>query len=222
MATLDMSTDYTVWDNLETVRVEVFQTVGAAGTSETGTITAKRRAITLREMQASGGAYCASDVKWIIPEKLNVASYTFRPGDLVVDADDRNWTILDVMQGKWQQTWQLTCRDLAIHHSLSDKITIQRSTPIRDELTGAWSRTWAPLHADLLCRVQPQAATVDDEAALGIGGETTSYTVFLSRNLAIDVRECRAVWDGKILDLQRLTMAERIGDLPQLEATLRA
>lgn len=216
---LDVSRDFEVWDNRETVRLASFRRPDMAAADEDQIPDCKRRALTRKELLASNGAYTGADLVWLIPQARMLAGFVIKPHDVVTDDEDTPWTVLEVAHNKWRQTWRLICRNLAIAFDLRDEITIEKATPAADDAR-AWARTWKPLYTNLLCRVQPQQAEVVAER--GVQGQQTSFLILLSRQLSLlDARESRVLFKGQILDIDRYTNAEQIGELPRLEARLK-
>ena len=215
--TLDTSADWICWDNTETARFESIR--GASAMIETLAV-AKRRNLTRRELAASAGVYTGTDVVWLIPAATVAQDFAAKPGDLVVDADEVPWTVLEFGLNKAKQTWRLTTRSLAIANQLADTITIEKAVTTYDDAGAPQRLTYQPLYADLACRVQPQAAEIVEER--GIRGQQTKYTIFLSRQVPqLDVRACRVLFGDKYLDLVTHQMAEQIAELPRLEAILK-
>jgi len=191
---------------------------------------AKRRAISKRELMSANGAYTGQDINWWFPQKSVPDGITPKPGDTIIDQDEVVWTVLETQLGKHGQTWKCVCRNLSIAYDLRDLITIELAGPVFDA-TGTVKRAWPTeggkvLYNNLACRVQPNSANIVTER--GIQGEETTYTIIVSRQLHLfDLRECRIRWTtsrdrvDKYLDAVSYTEAERITDLPKIEAKLK-
>ena len=224
MPALDLSQDYLVWDNPEAITVEVRTLDCAFGTSEGDTFavpTAKRRALTWKELAASGGAYTGQDTVWQIPQAVLPAGRPLKVGDQVIDADSTRYTALDVSLGKWKQTWRLTTRNLAIAYGLRDTIDIQRAEVGYDQ-AGATVRTFPPaggrtIYAGLVARVQLVSREETDER--GLRGLKALYQITIARAVSL-VDEDRILWNGKYLDIKKYTQADRIDVLPVIDAEL--
>lgn len=234
--TIDMQDDWKVWDNLERVTVESLRVsefddergglVRRYGPAQTWQVPhAKRRAISQREQAASGGAYTAQDVRWHIPAALLPQDFAFSPGDAVVDQEDRRWTILEVQENKWKQTWGLTCRDLVLVHGLRDKVNIERHEIVYDG-SGVAIQRWPSssddglkggenLYEDLLCRVQETSGSIANER--GIRGALRQYEVYVGQPLDITTDD-RIFWQGRYLDITGWRQSELIDVLPVIEA----
>lgn len=220
--TLDTSEDYEIWDN--TQNIKFLATRAGAGPDE-AVVLAKRRAISTREMLASGGAYTAADVKFLIPQKPINFPFHPKPGDEIEDLEDGTvYTVLEVPLNKFRQTWHCVCRDLAIAFQLRDEIEIHKSIATTDTV-GAITRTWQPLYKAVHARVQPDAAEIDN--ARGIEGQAVRFNVIVGRQLPLlNVRECRILvtrgeQKGRTLAIERYQNAERIGELPMIAAVLQ-
>lgn len=230
---LDMSQDYLVWDHPsgkpEQVTVESARRSDPfvpapvnANAPETVKV-AKFRALTVREQAASGGAYTARDRVCLIPAAVLRPDKVFKPADVVIRGDDSRWTALEVGLNKWQQTWRLVCRDLAVEFELDDTIDVERAT-INYDASGAVVKTFPPdggkvLYGNVRCRVQKRAEETVDER--GIRGERTSYDVIVERQMDLNSTEDRLKWRGLYLDNVRVRAAELITELPVIEAVLR-
>ncbi|MBY0523430.1 MAG: hypothetical protein K2R98_08520 [Gemmataceae bacterium] len=219
---LDLSQDYKSWDSIEPV---TYRSVRKTGEMADGIPVARRRPVTFKEMTASGGAYQAGDVVWLLPTALlSVAIGTPKEADVVEDGDRCPWTVLTA-QGQRRdrngyQTWKLTCRNLVVAYDLQDLVTIERAYGVLDA-AGVEVRTWQPLYQALPCRMQPLVGELADERA--IRGTAVRYDVFLSRDVAVDVTRDRVAWPaalGGYLEIKGYRNRERIDELPALECVL--
>src|SRR6185312_1609031 len=109
---LDQSQDFLCWDNTESLTFASTRTTGPVTQRVT---TAKVRALNLRELAASAGAYEAGDLKVIIPAVLLTGSP--KPSDQVILDDSTVLTVLGLMGGKRDasfqpRTWHLVSRNL--------------------------------------------------------------------------------------------------------------
>jgi hypothetical protein len=194
----------------------------------------KLRPVSLREQQASGGAYQAGDVILIVPQELVPAEWPPLPGDAWQDAAGNYYRVLNVQGSKFSggayQTWRVTGRNLALAYGLSERITIEQAGVTYDA-AGTPQRLWPSgpgpqggriLVQDLLCRIQPEDAVPTE--GRGLRGQEVRYTIFLQRELPeLDVRLARVWWParGLYLDILRYAQAERLEELPLLEAVWR-
>lgn len=116
---------------------------------------ALRRAITVKQVQASGGKYLSSDVTF----HLDRAELQQQPklGTQIIDSDGR-WTILGVHWETLANRWKCVCRKLSIDRCST--VTIQRATYAKS-VTGAAEPTWATLATGVVAKVQFLQATVE-------------------------------------------------------------
>ena len=135
-----MQHDWRSWDNLEPVTVTSRRNaplVNVAGRFMANqpanivqaSVTAKRRALTNKELAASFGAYTALDRAWLIPTE-NV-SFEVKPGDYVTDRHNVQWTVLESDKNTWGTWFKCPSRDPIIAHNLSQ--TVQIWTPINTQ-----------------------------------------------------------------------------------------
>ncbi len=221
------SEDWTVWDNVEPIRVRSVRTVpSTGGDAVDAPISALRRAPTVKEQAASNGVYTASDVVFLIGAS-QVTTGPLKPRDVVTDRDGTDFTILEAMLGANRAHWRLMTRDLVIAYQLYDTVNVEKAGVTYDA-SGAALRAWpsgtpsggTTLYANLQCRVQPRESTIADER--GMRGQQITYDVYLSQDLAaFDVRECRVVFGSVVLDIERYSSSESISDLARLECRLK-
>lgn len=230
---LDLSTDYLVFDDLEPITL--ITDIAPQDGAEAGQpiASALRRNPSKRELSASNGAYTGQDVVWEIPAVL--VTGTIKPGDMIQQADQTQFTVLETSLDAVNSIWHCMARDMAIVWGLRDTINIEQSG-ITYDADGAAVRAWptnstnvggTTQYAALVCKVQLEDADV--QSLRGVRGQARKWTIFLSKQILIDVRECRVVWTdvagrqgpaGKTyyFDLDNYQQAERIDQLPILLA----
>lgn len=225
---LDTANDYQVWDGMATYR---FLQTRAGAAPDEALVLAKRRMLTTAEVIASGGAYTKTDGKLLIPQAPITFPFAPKPGDEWEDDDGTVYTVLEVPLGKFKQTWHCVSRALAIANQLRDTIRVEVSRHNGFDSVGAVQRTWVPLYPAINCRIQPGESTIGMER--GVQSSQTRFVIPVERQLYLfDPRECRVVITrdslpadatrvAKILDIEKYTAAERIGELPQIQAVLR-
>ena len=245
-----MAQDFVIWEGLETVAYERSRRAsppldtdpqlrqGAAdglaadvwakqpSPDLLAVLQAKRRAISTRERLASGGAYTGADVNWWLPAAQLPPGFSCKPGDVVVQKDGTRWTALtDVQLGKLSNSWRLPCRNLALHFDLRDEIDIERPQIVYDD-AGSPVKLWPSgdrgkgglvLYGRLAARVQPQRREVAQER--GVEGFRVVFDVVLEREVDVD-HEDRIAWAGRYLNVVGYRTAERLDDLPVIEAVL--
>lgn len=159
---LDFSTEYLVWDNVQTVE---HTSVRDSGNVTTCVTHAHRHNITNQELAASNGVYMADDTVWRLPR----ATATVRPKrrDTIEDADGTIWTLLSVDRITDTRHYRCICRDLVIANDLDDTIGIWVCTNAQD--AGAGRSPSFALSETIQGRIQPVQADVEDR----LGKRTT-------------------------------------------------
>lgn len=251
MIRIDMSDDYRIWDNPESIRLEsarrnplpnvsrdllkrdgfVADPYRAPDANEAGIIkVAKRRALTRRELAASLGAYTGRDMVWLIPAKELIPNHEIKVGDVVESLSDvfetagERWTALEVSHNKWRQTWRLTCRNLVLAFDLRDLVDLQRAKVGFDE-AGAAVKTFPPHGGGTTYKNVParvQPRQTDVVDERGIRYSQTVYDVIVGRAVDVNTVEDRILWGNLTLDIISVRDAETITDLMTLEAVLKS
>jgi hypothetical protein len=119
MNSADLTGDWRIWDNLETV---AFVTEKGDLDYTQAELTAKRRALRFREMVPGG--YVGSDLVWLVPSEFLPPSHLIKIGDRIQDADQQEWTILEPALNTWRTWWRLITRNFAMANSLTDRIAL--------------------------------------------------------------------------------------------------
>ena len=214
--TLDVSTDYTIWDNRESVTYRLKTSSGAYQLYDLTDCMAE--APTFKEQAASGGVYTSQDRAWNLPAKIVTAAVMAgqpKPGDQITDENGSTWTVLNVALNTWKTCWRLMCRNLALAYGLRDTITIQRGSVTRDA-SGSHRVTWHDQYTGVQARVQLVSQRSMD--MLGVTGTKGDYLVVIDRDIertAVD----RVVWGTTYLDINELRNPQRIDELPVLDCT---
>jgi len=209
--TFDPSQDFAgVLDGLQTV------TLVRPGSSAATTVPhALCRAVKTREMEPSQGQYTAADVAWHLPASETPEAP--RPGDVIVDARDRRWTILTVRAATLASRWRCLARDLALAHGLDAAVRIEKATPAKSE-SGAEQLVWRLWLAGVRARIQPaerQVATQHEQLSTA-----AAFTLLVAEDLAID-HTCRVRGpDGKIYRVLGYRKAQRIDALSEIDVML--
>jgi len=216
---LDLADDWMQWDSLEPITLVSTRINGDAPDTVLQT---KRRAITYREVAASGGAYVGGDVVFLFPAPL-VLNGPPKPGDVLLDLEENRFTVLqEVGQRRDRagyQTHRVVTRNLAIAFDLrSLDVSIETPRLTNDE-AGVELRTWATLYAagSFRCKVQKIEDAVADERA--IRGMKGAYKVYLDRELVVTNKD-RVTWPAapaKYLEIVKYTPAAGLGDLPVID-----
>lgn len=148
-----MSLALSIADDFATI-VDNLTPVTVAGQSVTAAL---RRAISTKEVAASGGKYVSSDTVF----HLDRAEHTNQPeiGAAIADADG-SWTILEAAWETFANRWRCVCRKLAIVGGST--VTIQRATYAKST-TGATEPTWSNVATGVLAKVQIESADIEDD-----------------------------------------------------------
>jgi len=200
-------------DGTETVAVcRRGSTPGSPGTTVSHAL---RRAVTTREAAESHGRYTASDVIWHLPAAELADSP--RLGDLVVDADGRRWTILEVQSAALRTRWRCAARNLAIVYGLDDTITILKATYTKDD-GGAAEPLWRPWKTGVRARIQPVATRAGTKHRAR--QTVTRYQIFVEEDFSLDHTHRIQGPDGTIYQVTGTRGADRIGELQTIEAKI--
>jgi hypothetical protein len=218
-----LATDYTVYDGLEPV---AYQSTRNDGSMPDFYPSALRRALSTKEQAASGGAYQAGDVVWIVPATFVQPGMRLKPADVVIDSDQNRYTVLDASEQKKRQSWRLISRNLAIAFQLGDYVDIQKAG-ISYDRAGIEIQTYpedgggSVAYASLLCRVQEVSEVETDERL--IRGFQGDFVIYLSQqiNFTADFNRYRVKHTKagltRYYDIVGYRNAEQIAELPILE-----
>ena len=99
-----------------------------------------------------------------------------RLGDVILDGDDRRWTILIVKRTTLGVRWRCETRDVAIAHGLDDTISVLKATAPG----GYGEPTWQTWKTGIRARIQPIATKIDAATP----STTMTYRIFVEENLA--------------------------------------
>jgi len=171
-----------------------------------------RLAVKNQEARHSGGRYTASDVVWHLPAPALPAAP--RLGDLIVDADGRKWTILQVREVTQGCRWRCVTRNLAIVHGLDQKIDLEKATYTKAS-SGVMEATWQPWRTGLSARIQPRTLEVQEQPDRL--ASVAEYTVFLAENVPVDHTHRIKGPDGTRYRILRSRRAERIDALLEID-----
>ena len=205
----DPSSDFQdVTDGLQLV------TVATPGSSEVTEVPhALRRAVTAREAQRSAGRLTAADVAWHLPAAE--LPEPPEPGDLILEAGGRRWTVLEVQRATLDARWRCLARDLAVAHRLDDTVDIQQATYTKSS-GGADEPTWHTWKTGLRARIQPALAEVKDERLRQV--TRSVYLIYLEENLSVDHRHRVKGPDGTLYRVTGFRKAQRIDAVMEIDA----
>jgi hypothetical protein len=205
-----------VADGVETITLlRRGSTIGEAGEVVTGAV---RRAMSaaeaaivtsgdVRKNVAGDGQHTALSVVWHLPvAQLAVAP---RLGDVILDGENRRWTILEVKHTTLGVRWRCETKEVAIAYGLDDTIVVLKTSD---------NSTWNVWRTGVRARIQPlktEVATTNSVTA------TTRYCrIFVEENLDLS-HLCRIRGpDGTLYSIVSTYGAERIGELQTIEAKI--
>jgi len=211
--TFDPSTDFEdVVDGLEAV------TIVRRGSSTTSITNALQRAISDHEIAESNGQLKAGDVRWHFPTVE--ADTVPRLGDVVLDANEDRYTILDVQHATLEKRYRCIARNLRVYYGLDDTI---------DVLQAAWRKGrggsmevdhWDVWKAGIRARVQPIVSDIGDEHESRRVAKPVSIMIELDLEPEFDPNQQHRVRtsDGTIYKVTGYTGAEQVGVLPSIQA----
>ncbi len=176
---------------------------------------ALRRRVTTREAAASDGRYTTSDVVWRLPTAD--LPEPPRPGDVIAGGDGRQWTVLETQRAGLDAGWRCAARSLALVYGLDDAVAILQATYAKGP-GGAAEPTWIPWRTGVRARIQPVQS--QPESRHESRQMTAKFLIFVEEELALDQTHRIEGPDGAIYKILAVRGAERLGELPTIEAEL--
>lgn len=210
--------DYRSWDNTEPVTLT---DVAAAGDTDYDLKTAKRRALSFRELAASGGAYTAKDLVWLLPAKIVEAARAPEPepADRITDKTGDIWTILEGTLNTWKSYYRCVTRNLILAADLRTTLSVKRSTGTATDDAGGRVYSFSEVYNAIPCRFQEVGAEISDER--GQRATLKRYSVWVDRRLYLTIEDQILDADGNIYELTGWHDADRIDQLQQLDCQRR-
>jgi hypothetical protein len=172
---------------------------------------ALRRRVQLREARPSRGDVTQSDVVWNVP--LGELLSAPRPGDVIIDGESQNWTILDIEHTGATGNWRLLSRNLAVAAGLDRLVTIERAVLEKStagDLQPRWTDAWSGVRAKLQPVASSREEQHDQQAIL------RRYEVTLGEHLPITHDHRLRSAAGETFKIVGIDMPERIDQLPVL------
>ncbi len=200
--TVDITGDYVVVDNLETVSLT---DLSLTGQSVEGAFSTPLKT---REIEASNGRYTAGDRRFHLPI-VNTTS-TPQVGGTITDASF-TYTILDVDKAAMSGIWKVAARKLEIFSELNTLVTIQLATWAKDA-NGVQAATWANEHTGVRAKIQPATEGIEqDENSRTI---RKRYQVIFEADQTLDHNRRIIGPDGSTYKVLSYSRRERIDVLP--------
>lgn len=209
--TLDLSDDYLIWDNRETITYTVEKRAGdVAHTIDD----CKRRALTYRELAFSGGAYTSGDRAWLIPTVKLPAGVTPKIADRVTDGGGTAWTVLDAALNTFQSWWRLTTRNIVLAADLRELVTLSSPSAVQDA-AGGRTPVYASAVSNLPAKILEGEVTA--EASLGKRQAVRRFTAWVGQRVypAADWRLTDAA--GVVYQITGWRAADRFDVLQELD-----
>lgn len=159
-ANLNPSDDFDVFDGAENVVIRGPRTTSGAPAAQVSTL-ALRRAVRVREIDASRGKYAAGDVRWHVPTTDVAVAPAL--GSTITDGAGRAWTILEVSHETLGSRWRCTARAWEVVAGLNDLVVILRASWSKTS-SGVPTAAWGEVRRGVAARIQPVVQRVADDA----------------------------------------------------------
>lgn len=83
-----------------------------------------------------------------------------RPGDVVIDANGRGWTLLDVRAETLGSRWRCAARDIAAAFELTDAIDVERAIWTKGP-SGVPEAAWSVWRSGVAARIEPIGGSLE-------------------------------------------------------------
>ncbi len=174
---------------------------------------ALHQGIRMGEAADSDGRYLASDVVWHLPFfEFDAAP---RPGDVILDAREQRWTMLDVRRTTLDTRWRCVARNLAIAHGLDDVIEIDKATYEKGQ-GGAATPVWRTWRSGVRARIPPVESGIERRADQAKAADRC--TVFIADELMLGRDHRLRAADGTLYAVRGWRKAQRIDALIEIDA----
>jgi hypothetical protein len=155
-----------------------------------------------------------ADVDWHLP--LAELPEAPQMGDVLLDADGRRWTILEVRDTTLHSRWRCYTRELAIAHGLDDTITILKAEYGKSD-AGAAEATWHIWRTGVRARLQPFSMQVEVEHEAP--DAEMRFRIYLEESITLDHTFRIQGVDGSQYQILWASGAPRLGELQTLDVT---
>lgn len=159
------------------------------------------------------GRFTAGDVVWRLPAGSLPAAP--RLGDVLLDAADRRWTVLEVEQPRLGLGWRCTARDLVLAYSLDNAVTVLQPVYAKG-LGGAAEATWVAWRTGVRASIQPVRES--PATAQGAYRVAAHVRILLAENLALSAAHRVLGPDGTLYRILVISGRERLGEPQAIEA----
>lgn len=167
-------------------------------------ITARWRSAEHREAEPSAGVAVEADAVW---ELVFMDDAEPHVGDVVIDGEDRQWTVLVAEHLPLLSRWRCETRELRIAYGCGERIDVER--PVWSEAETPEIVGWNYVATALPVRIQPWEVSAEESTA----GEAT-HRIILGESLALKPNDRFVAADGTVYHLRSYLQAERIDALP--------
>ena len=174
---------------------------------------AKRRALTYRELSAANGVYTGQDLVWLLPAAVLPSGVVPKMADVIRDSTGTPWTVLEAALNTLQTYWRLTTRDRVLAYGLRDTISVWRPT---NAASPAGDRTpkYKPLYLNVQARIQPQAQDATDR--LGKRFLSERFQIYVERDLGVEINDQVRDGTGKIYQITGYEDPSQVTLLPSI------
>lgn len=167
----------------------------------------------LVHVERSDGQYPTRDAVWHLP--LDELPISPRPGDLVLESDRRQWTVLAVQRVTLGQRWRCVCRNLVELYRLDQYIDLQRATYRKGE-QGEELPSWQTWRTGVRARIQPQETQTTSQHDRPV--TRSRYKIFCLEDLQLTHHDRIRGPDGTVYQVLGTTRARRIDAALEIDA----
>ena len=162
-----------------------------------------------QEALPSEGAVLQDEVVWHL--QLPDEEVAPQVGDIVIDGQDRRWTVLEVEELTKLKRWKCVARALSVAYGCQDRVDLQRA--VWDDLgSGPEIVGWSYVLTALPVRIQPQEILVDGSVDPNV--TKAFFQIILGEQVSLEPDDRFVAEDGTIYLLQSLEQADRLDVLP--------
>lgn len=174
------------------------------GLTSIAVLAARRLSALSREAEPSGGRVTEANAEWHLQLAEDVA---LQVGDVVIDENERRWTILSAEELPLLGRWKCSTRELRIAYGCGERVDLER--PIWSDAETPEIVGWSHVFTALPVRIQPIEVALDNENT----GESV-FRIILGESIALEPHDRFVAGDGSIYLLRSYQQAERIDALP--------
>lgn len=174
---------------------------------------ALRQALRIQADEETDAQHGWADVVWHVP--ASQAAEGLQPGDVLVEADGRRWTLLRTRLTALDSRWRCVGRDLALAHGLDQYVDIEKATFAKSD-GGADVPAWHVWRTGLPARIEATGREVRTEQ--GRQFTLLRAKVFLTEAIELD-HTCRIrAADGSIYTVLGIRGAPSLGMPMEVDA----